>query len=121
MLKFKVSCGAQQIRFSDPRRVDTGHLQTIDVSLTIEENGGDIGKKCVTVIHLNETHTMRGEQEVDAVPHRPRVIYFGQMPRMAVLSAGAGRDVEMPQEGFQGCMKRFQVNTYTNIIAVKFR
>lgn len=106
LLKFKVSCGAQQIRFSDPRRVDTGNRQNIDISLTVEANGGTLGKKCVTVIHLNETHTMRGEQEVDdQVPERPRMIYFGQMPR----TDGSGRDKEIPQEGFQGCMNQFQV------------
>ena len=44
LLKFKVSCGAQRIRFSDPRRVDSGFRQMIDVSLSIEDNGGAIGK-----------------------------------------------------------------------------
>ena len=44
LLKFKVGCGAQRIRFSDPRRVDTGFRQMIDVSLSIEDNGGDGGK-----------------------------------------------------------------------------
>ena len=44
MTLFQVSCGAQRIRFSDPRRVDTGFRQMIDVSLSIEDNGGAIGK-----------------------------------------------------------------------------
>ena len=62
-------------------------------------------QKCVTVIHLNETHTMRGEQEVEAVPQRPRRIYFGQMPRSSV-----NIDREIPTEGFRGCMHHFQVS-----------
>ena len=58
LLKFKVSCGAQRIRFSDPRRVDTGFRQMIDVSLSIEDNGGAIGKGLFamvsqSVINLN--------------------------------------------------------------------
>ena len=48
LLKFKVSCGAQRIRFSDPRRVDTGFRQMIDVALSIEDNGGAIGKGWIT-------------------------------------------------------------------------
>ena len=58
LLKFKVSCGAQRIRFSDPRRVDMGFRQMIDVSLSIEDNGGAIGKGLFamvsqSVINLN--------------------------------------------------------------------
>ena len=69
------------------------------------DNRYEYSQKCVTVIHLNETHTMRGEQEVEAVPQRPRRIYFGQMPRSSV-----NIDREIPTEGFRGCMHHFQVS-----------
>ena len=49
---------------------------------------------------------MRGEQEVEAVPQRPRRIYFGQMPRSSV-----NIDKEIPTEGFRGCMHHFQVSS----------
>ena len=43
--------------------------------------------------------------EVEAVPQRPRKIYFGQMPRASVNA-----DKEVPAEGFRGCMHAFQVS-----------
>jgi len=55
----------------------------------------------VTVIHLNDTHTMSGEQEVDAPPSQPSAVFFGQMPR-------AFRDVA--NVGFKGCVSYFQLN-----------
>jgi hypothetical protein len=55
----------------------------------------------VAVIHLNETHTMSGEQEVDTAPLQPSVIFFGQMPRYS-------KDV--PNVGFKGCISYFQLN-----------
>ena len=36
---------------------------------------------CETVISLNGTHTMRGEQETTWVPHLPDYLYLGGAPR----------------------------------------
>ncbi len=53
----------------------------------------------MAVIHLNETHTMSGEQEIDSIPLQPSLIYFGQMP-----SKNNG-----DYAGFKGCISYFQV------------
>ena len=65
---FRVSCGPQHIVFSDPRlRVDNGFQQTVELVLSVERTTADdaADSRCVAVIHLNETHTMSGEQVFD--------------------------------------------------------
>ena len=67
ILHFKVSCGHQLITFSDPKhRVDTGEVHTLEmiVSLNLDSEGeeSEVPHTCHTVIKLNGTHTMRGEQ-----------------------------------------------------------
>ena len=73
----QVSCGHQLITFSDPQhRVDTGHLHRLALQVRLGHNN-----TCHTVIRLNGTHTMRGEQETTWVPHLPLYIYLGGAPR----------------------------------------
>jgi hypothetical protein len=99
ILKFKVSCGLQIILFSDPRdRVDTGFMQSVRITLELETPS-----ICRTVIQLNDTHTMKGEQEIMAMPEKPDLIYFGLMPHK--------RDpaIDIVHSGFQGCMNYLQV------------
>ena len=100
VLKFKVSCGTQVILFTDPRnRVDTGFHQNIKITLTVDE----ASLMCSTIIQLNQTHTMKGEQEIIVVPEQPKDIYFGLMPHKM------DPQVSMIDSGFQGCMKQLQV------------
>ena len=100
VLKFKVSCGTQVILFTDPRnRVDNGFHQNIKITLTVDE----ASLMCSTIIQLNQTHTMKGEQEIIVVPTQPKDIYFGLMPHKM------DPQVSMINSGFQGCMKQLQV------------
>ena len=106
VLKFKVSCGLQIILFSDPRdRVDTGFQQSVRIQLTL-----DSPTMCSTVIQLNDTHTMKGEQEIVDMPTKPDMIYFGLLPHKR------DPEVDMVHTGFQGCMSQLQVR---NQITVK--
>ena len=60
-----MSCGHQLITFSDPKhRVDTGEVHTLEmiVSLNLDSEASEVPHTCHTVIKLNGTHTMRGEQ-----------------------------------------------------------
>ena len=100
VLKFKVSCGTQVILFTDPRnRVDTGFHQSIKITLTVDE----ASLMCSTIIQVNQTHTMKGEQEIIVVPEQPKDIYFGLMPNKM------DPQVTIINSGFQGCMKQLQV------------
>lgn len=99
ILKFKVSCGLQTILFSDPRdRVDTGYQQSVRIKLAL-----DTPTMCSTMIQLNETHTMKGEQEIVEMPKQPEQIYFGLMPNKR------DPEIDIVQSGFQGCMNYLQV------------
>ena len=92
ILKFKVSCGLQIILFSDPReRVDTGYQQSVRVKLDLESPN-----MCSTVIQLNDTHTMKGEQEIKDMPSKPSMIYFGLLPHKR------DPEVDIVNTGFQG-------------------
>ena len=100
VLKFKVSCGTQVILFTDPQhRVDNGYHQNIKITLTVDE----ASLMCSTIIQLNQTHTMKGEQEIIVVPEQPKDIYFGLMPHKM------DPQVSIINSGFQGCMKQLQV------------
>ena len=59
---------------------------------------------CSTVIQLNETHTMKGEQEIVDMPKKPDMIYFGLMPHKL------DPEVDIVHSGFQGCMNYLQVS-----------
>lgn len=100
ILHLRVNCGPQHILFSEPsQRVDTGYVQNLDLTLSILEDN------CVTEIKLNDTHTMRGEQELGSpMPNQPNIIYFGQM------SKTHGVEEDVYYHGFQGCMKQLQIN-----------
>ena len=101
VLKFKVSCGLQIILFSDPRdRVDTGFQQSVRIKLTL-----DSPTMCSTIIQLNDTHTMKGEQEIVDMPTKPSMIYFGLLPHKR------DPEVDMVHTGFQGCMSQLQVRS----------
>ena len=50
---------------------------------------------CSTVIHVNDTHTMRGQQEIEVVPHQPQTINFGLMP------PNVDPQIPMTHAGFQ--------------------
>eukprot|EP00095_Tigriopus_kingsejongensis_P004554 maker-scaffold1671_size31647-snap-gene-0.7 protein:Tk04554 transcript:maker-scaffold1671_size31647-snap-gene-0.7-mRNA-1 annotation:"protein eyes shut" len=104
ILHLRVNCGPQHILFAEPSlRVDSGFVQNLEVTVSLAD------MKCVTVIRLNDTHAMRGEQEIEAgttVPDQPDVVYFGQMP---TLSHTLEND-ELFVQGFQGCMKHLQIN-----------
>ncbi len=109
VLHLRVSCGAQNMAFVDPRlRVDDGNLQTIELELKSydQSDGVETSGKCAATVRLNETHEMRGEQESEpaVAPLAPSVIYLGQM-----LSGGRNgiRNV-----GFRGCITHFQVVTH---------
>ena len=64
ILHFKVSCGHQLITFSDPKhRVDTGEVHTLEMIVSLNlDTEASVPHTCQTVIKLNGTHTMRGEQ-----------------------------------------------------------
>ena len=99
ILKFKVSCGLQIILFSDPRdRVDSGFQQSVRIRLELESP-----TMCSTVIQLNDTHTMKGEQEIVDMPLQPDKIYFGLMPYKR------DPEIDIVHSGFQGCMNYLQV------------
>ncbi|XP_059087709.1 protein eyes shut-like [Tigriopus californicus] len=100
ILHLRVNCGPQHILFSEPtQRVDTGYVQNLDLTLSILDDN------CVTEIKLNDTHTMRGEQELGSpTPNQPNIIYFGQMSK----THGVEEDVYF--HGFQGCMKQLRIN-----------
>ena len=105
VLKFKVSCGLQIILFSDPRdRVDTGFQQSVRIQLTL-----DSPTMCSTVIQLNDTHTMKGEQEIVDMPTKPDMIYFGLLPHKR------DPEVDMVHTGFQGCMSQLQVRNQITV------
>ena len=96
-----MSCGLQIILFSDPRdRVDTGYQQSIRIKLDMESE-----TMCTTVIQLNETHTMKGEQEIVDMPKQPQLIYFGLMPHKRDLP-----ELDIVNTGFQGCMNTLQID-----------
>ncbi len=59
---------------------------------------------CSTMIQLNDTHTMRGDQELEAMPKRPDMIYFGLLPHKR------DPEVDIVQSGFQGCMNYLEVS-----------
>ena len=86
--------------FLDPRdRVDTGFQQSVRIKLDMESP-----TMCSTVIQLNETHTMKGEQEIVEMPKKPDMIYFGLMPHKL------DPEVDIVHSGFQGCMNYLQVS-----------
>ena len=88
------------IHISDPRdRVDTGFQQSVRIKLVMESP-----TMCSTVIQLNETHTMKGEQEIVDMPKKPDMIYFGLMPHKL------DPEVDIVHSGFQGCMNYLQVS-----------
>ncbi len=47
---------------------------------------------------------MRGEQELEAMPKRPDMIYFGLLPHKR------DPEVDIVQSGFQGCMNYLEVS-----------
>ncbi|XP_023335490.1 protein eyes shut isoform X2 [Eurytemora carolleeae] len=105
ILNFQVSCGHQLITFSDPKhRVNTGYEQTLEVVVTFQGEKG-LDRTCITEIHLNGTHAMKGEQEVLHPPHLPQYIYIGGAPADILQDPGA--DILIPKVGLQGCVKHF--------------
>ena len=79
--------------------MDTGYTQSLKVELAVDPDA----LKCSTVIHVNETHTMRGQQEIEVVPAQPATINFGLMP------PNVDPQIPMTHAGFQGCMKQLQI------------
>ena len=64
-----------------------------------------LDRTCITEIHLNGTHAMKGEQEVLHPPHLPQYIYIGGAP--ADILQDPGVDILIPKVGLQGCVKHF--------------
>ena len=64
-----------------------------------------LDRTCITEIHLNGTHAMKGEQEVLHPPHLPQYIYIGGAPADILQDPGA--DILIPKVGLQGCVKHF--------------
>ena len=94
----QVSCGHQLITFSDPQhRVDSGHVHRLALQVRLGHN-----QTCHTVIRLNGTHTMRGEQETTWVPHLPLYIYLGGAPRDMLTFTDT--DLTLPTKGLRGCI-----------------
>lgn len=108
-MNFRVSCGPQHILFSDPRKkVDTGFLQTINLVLGVEKSTLKNETKCMTLIKINDTVSMRGEQQIDSIPNKPSTIYFGQMV------SDHDNNIDLDIIGFQGCMSDFKVKYHCN-------
>ena len=108
ILHFKVSCGHQLITFSDPKhRVDTGEVHTLEmiVSLNLDTEESEVPHTCNTVIKLNGTHTMRGEQETTWVPQLPEYLYLGGAPHDMLMFHDA--DLTIPAHGLRGCILSF--------------
>ena len=63
------------------------------------------GQSCETVIMLNGTHTMRGEQETTWVPHLPHYLYLGGAPRDMLTFTDS--DLSIPTQGLRGCITSF--------------
>ena len=112
----QVSCGHQLITFSDPKhRVDTGEVHRLSLVVRLSQN-----QTCETVIMLNGTHTMRGEQETTWVPHLPQYLYLGGAPRD--MTTFTDTDLILPSQGLRGCILSFllaeqEVNLFTSAVA----
>ena len=65
----------------------------------------EVGHTCETVIRLNGTHTMRGEQETTWVPHLPDYLYLGGAPRDMLSFTDS--DLSIPTRGLRGCILSF--------------
>ena len=66
-------------------------FQSLKVELSVDPEA----LMCSTVIHVNDTHTMRGQQEIEVVPHQPQTINFGLMP------PNVDPQIPMTHAGFQ--------------------
>ena len=69
---------------------------------------------CSTVIHVNDTHTMRGQQEIEVVPQQPQTINFGLMP------PNVDPQIPMTHAGFQ-VRQFFQISLKYCNVAVPFQ
>ena len=108
ILHFKVSCGHQLITFSDPKhRVDNGNTHTLALMVLLNKDT-EHGHTCRTVIKLNGTHTMRGEQETYWVPELPEYIYLGGAPHDMLIFQDA--DMMIPSYGLRGCVRSFMLD-----------
>ena len=98
---FQVSCGHPLITFSDPKhRVDGGDIHRLEMVVRLTEGG-----TCQTVIMLNGTHTMRGEQETTWVAQLPDYLYLGGAPRD--MLSFTDTDLTIPSQGLRGCILSF--------------
>ena len=107
ILHFKVSCGHQLITFSDPKhRVDTGDTHTLEMIVKLNSDNEEASvHTCLTVIMLNGTHTMRGEQETYWTPQLPEYLYMGGAPHDMLRFTDD--DLKIPAHGLRGCILSF--------------
>ena len=107
ILHFKVSCGHQLITFSDPKhRVDTGDTHTLEMIVKLNSDNDEASvHTCLTVIMLNGTHTMRGEQETYWTPQLPEYLYMGGAPHDMLRFTDD--DLKIPAHGLRGCILSF--------------
>ena len=91
--------------------MDNSYQQTVDMTVTIAdhaadaEDGAEVEEAhltCNTVIRLNGTHTMRGEQETYFVPSLPDYLYLGGVPYDTMVYDDT--DLRVPTGGFRGCI-----------------
>ena len=64
-----------------------------------------IPHSCQTVIKLNGTHTMRGEQETHWLPQLPEYLYLGGAPHDMLMFHDT--DLTIPKHGLRGCILSF--------------
>ena len=73
--------------------------------LVVLSQDGKEGQSCETVIMVNGTHTMRGEQETTWVPHLPDLLYLGGAPRD--MTTFTDSELSIPRQGLRGCITSF--------------
>ena len=85
--------------------LDFAHRLSVLVILSQASQESVDGERCETVIMLNGTHTMRGEQETTWVPHLPHYLYLGGAPRDMLTFTDS--DLSIPTQGLRGCILSF--------------